>query len=342
MADTNVLLEVKNLHTIFHTEDGTVEALHGVNFEVNKGETLGLVGESGCGKSVTALSIMRLLPKGIGEVPKGEVIYKGRDLLKIPEHEMRKIRGKEIAMIFQEPMTALNPVYTVGDQVAEMVELHLGMSKKEAFNYAIEMFKKVGIPMPEQRIYEYPHELSGGLRQRVMIAMALSCNPSLLIADEPTTALDVTIQAQVLDLMRNLLKEYNSSLIMITHDLGVIAEMAQRVAVMYAGEIVEYTDVVTLFKNPSHPYTLGLMRSIPRPDVEVDRLESIKGVVPDLFHMPKGCRFNNRCPYAIDKCREEDPPLVEIEPGHWSRCWRYSELKELVKQQEGGAKVGKA
>lgn len=342
MADRNVLLQVKNLHTVFHTEDGTVEAIGGVDFEINEGETLGIVGESGCGKSVTSLSIMRLLPKGIGEVPQGEVIYKGRDILKIPEHEMRKIRGREIAMIFQEPMTALNPVYTAGDQVAEMVELHLGMKKKEALDYTVEMFKKVGIPMPEQRIYEYPHELSGGLRQRVMIAMALSCNPSLLIADEPTTALDVTIQAQVLDLMRNLLKEYNSSLIMITHDLGVIAEMAERVAVMYAGKIVEYTDVVTLFKNPSHPYTIGLMKSIPRPDVEVERLESIEGVVPDLFHMPKGCRFNNRCPYATDKCREEDPPLFEVEPQHWSRCWRYSELKELIKQQKGGAKVGKA
>ncbi len=337
-----VLLQVKNLHTIFHTEDGTVEAIGGVDFEINEGETLGIVGESGCGKSVTSLSIMRLLPKGIGEVPQGEVIYKGRNILKIPEHEMRRIRGKEIAMIFQEPMTALNPVYTAGDQVAEMVELHLGMKKKEALDYTVEMFKKVGIPMPEQRIYEYPHELSGGLRQRVMIAMALSCNPSLLIADEPTTALDVTIQAQVLDLMRNLLKEYNSSLIMITHDLGVIAEMAERVAVMYAGKIVEYTDVVTLFKNPSHPYTIGLMKSIPRPDVEVERLESIEGVVPDLFHMPKGCRFNNRCPYATSKCREEEPPLFEVEPQHWSRCWRYSELKDLVKQQKGGAKVGKA
>lgn len=342
MADTNVLLQVKNLHTVFHTEDGTVEAIGGVDFEINVGETLGIVGESGCGKSVTSLSIMRLLPKGIGEVPQGEVIYKGRDLLKISEHEMRKIRGKEIAMIFQEPMTALNPVYTAGDQVAEMVELHLGMKKKEALNYTVEMFKKVGIPMPEKRIYEYPHELSGGLRQRVMIAMALSCNPSLLIADEPTTALDVTIQAQVLDLMRKLLKEYNSSLIMITHDLGVIAEMAQRVAVMYAGKLVEYADVVTLFKNPSHPYTIGLMKSIPRPDIEVDRLESIEGVVPDLFHMPKGCRFNNRCPYATDKCRQEEPPLFEVEPKHWSRCWRYSELKELVDQQEGGAEVGKA
>ena len=335
MAKENMLLQVKNLHTIFHTEDGTVEAIGGVDFEVREGETLGIVGESGCGKSVTSLSVMRLLPKGIGEIPQGEVIYKGKDLLKLSEHEMRKIRGKEIAMIFQEPMTALNPVYTVGEQLAEMVELHLGMNKKEAYNYAIKMFEKVGIPMPEKRIYEYPHELSGGLRQRAMIAMMMSCNPSLLIADEPTTALDVTIQAQVLDLMRGLLKEYNSSLIMITHDLGVIAEMAERVAVMYAGKIVEYADVVPLFKKPSHPYTVGLMRSIPRPDVEVDRLDSIKGVVPDLFHMPKGCRFNTRCPYAIDKCFEEEPPLFEVEPGHFSRCWRYAEMAELSKHWEG-------
>jgi len=338
----NVLLQVKNLHTVFHTEDGTVEAIGGVNFEVREGETLGIVGESGCGKSVTSLSIMRLLPKGIGEIPQGEVIYKGKNLLELSEKEMRKIRGKEIAMIFQEPMTALNPVYTVGEQLAEMVELHLGMSKKEAYDYAIKMFEKVGIPMPEKRIYEYPHELSGGLRQRAMIAMMMSCNPNLLIADEPTTALDVTIQAQVLDLMRGLLKEYNSSLIMITHDLGVIAEMADRVAVMYAGRIVEYADVVPLFKKPSHPYTVGLMRSIPRPDVEVDRLDSIKGVVPDLFHMPKGCRFSNRCPYAIDKCFEEEPPLVEVEPGHYTRCWRYKEMEELSKHWESGEEVGKA
>ncbi|MCL4408232.1 MAG: ABC transporter ATP-binding protein [Thermotogae bacterium] len=328
------LLEVKDLHTVFHTEDGTVEAVSGVNFEVYDGETLGIVGESGCGKSVTSLSIMRLLPKQTGEITKGEIIFKGKNILKLSDQEMRHVRGKEIAMIFQEPMTALNPVYTAGEQVAEMVELHLGMNKKDAYNYAVEMFKKVGIPMPEKRVYNYPHELSGGLRQRVMIAMALSCNPSLLIADEPTTALDVTIQAQVLDLMRNLLKEYNSSLIMITHDLGVVAEIAQRVAVMYAGQVVEYGNVITVFKNPSHPYTIGLMRAIPRPDVEVERLVSIEGNVPDLFHMPKGCRFNNRCPYAIDKCMEM-PPLFEVEPGHFSRCWRYKEIKDLLKKEDG-------
>lgn len=340
MANDNFLLQVKDLHTVFHTEDGLVEALNGVSFEIREGESLGIVGESGCGKSVTSLSIMRLLPKGIGEVPQGEILYKGNSVLDLPESQMKKVRGKEIAMIFQEPMTALNPVYTVGDQVAEMVELHLGMNTKDALNYTADMFKKVGIPMPEKRLYNYPHELSGGLRQRVMIAMALSCNPSLLIADEPTTALDVTIQAQVLDLMRNLLKEYGSSLMMITHDLGVIAEMVDRVAVMYAGQIVEYTDVKTLFKHPSHPYTLGLMRSIPRPDVEVDRLESIEGVVPDLMHMPKGCRFNNRCPFAIDKC-VENPPLFEVEPGHTSRCWRYKDVNQLSKE-EGVVKNGKS
>ncbi len=335
-----LLLEVKDLHTVFHTEDGMVEALSGVNFEVYEGETLGIVGESGCGKSVTSLSVMRLLPKQTGEVTQGQIIFKGKDILKLPEHEMRHVRGKEIAMIFQEPMTALNPVYTAGDQVAEMVELHLGMKKDEAYKYAAEMFKKVGIPMPEKRLYNYPHELSGGLRQRVMIAMALSCNPSLLIADEPTTALDVTIQAQVLDLMRNLLKEYNSSMIMITHDLGVIAEIAQRVAVMYAGQVVEYADVVKLFKNPSHPYTIGLIKAIPRPDIEVERLISIEGSVPDLFHMPKGCRFNNRCPFATEQCLEM-PPLFEIEPGHFTRCWRYKEIKELTQDKKDGVGVGR-
>jgi peptide/nickel transport system ATP-binding protein len=333
MAD-KLLLQVKDLHTVFHTEDGTVEAVSGVNFEIYEGETLGIVGESGCGKSVTSLSVMRLLPKQTGEITQGQIIFKGRDLLKLSETEMRHIRGKDIAMIFQEPMTALNPVYTAGDQVAEAVELHLGKNKKEAYKYAAEMFEKVGIPMPEKRLYNYPHELSGGLRQRVMIAMALSCNPSLLIADEPTTALDVTIQAQVLDLMRNLLKEYNSSLMMITHDLGVVAEIAQRVAVMYAGQVVEYGNVTTLFKNPSHPYTIGLMKAIPRPDIEVERLISIEGTVPDLFHMPKGCRFNNRCPYATEQCLEM-PPLFEVEPGHLSRCWRYKELKDLVKKEDG-------
>ncbi len=325
------LLKLRGLQTHFFTEDGVVKAVRGVDFEVYEGETLGIVGESGCGKSVTALSIMGLVDYP-GKIVAGEIIFKGEDLTKKSYEEMRQIRGKEIAMIFQEPMTALNPVFTVGYQISEALMIHLKMSEKEAMKHSIELLRKVGIPIPEQRVHEYPHQLSGGMRQRAMIAMALSCNPSLIIADEPTTALDVTIQAQILDLMKSLQKEYGASLIMITHDLGVIAEIADRVVVMYAGKVVEYADVKTIFHRPLHPYTFGLLTSIPRLDVEVDRLNAIPGVVPDPLHFPNGCGFNTRCHYAIDRCREEDPPLIEVEEGHWVRCWNMDAIRREVQK----------
>ncbi|MCD6462896.1 MAG: ABC transporter ATP-binding protein [Thermotogae bacterium] len=328
------ILEVRNLKTYFYTEDGVVKAVDGVSFEVYEGETLGIVGESGCGKSVTSLSILRLLDEK-GRIEEGEILFKGKNLLDLSEDEMREIRGNEIAMIFQEPMTALNPVYTIGDQIMEAIILHQKVSEQKARKIAIEMLKKVGIPEPEKRIDEYPHELSGGMRQRAMIAMALSCNPSILIADEPTTALDVTIQAQILELMKELQREYGMSIIMITHDLGVIAEMADRVLVMYAGKVVEYADVRDLFKDPHHPYTWGLMNSIPRLDVEYERLNAIPGVVPDALHFPEGCRFRNRCEFATNKCAEE-PPLVEVKANHFSACWHIDELRKTMKLAQEG------
>ena len=331
-----LLLEVKNLKTYFFTEDGIVKAVDGVDFEVYKGETLGVVGESACGKSVTAFSIMRLLDYP-GKTVGGEVIFKGENLLKKTEDEMRRIRGKEIAMIFQEPMTALNPVLTVGFQISEALMMHFKISKKEALKKSIELLKKVEIPIPEQRVNEYPHQLSGGMRQRAMIAMAMSCDPALLIADEPTTALDVTIQAQILDLMKSLLREFNGSLIMITHDLGVIAEIADSIAVMYAGKIVEYADKKTIFHNPLHPYTFGLLTSIPRLDVEMKRLNVIPGIVPNPLHFPTGCKFNPRCRFATNKCREEEPPLIKVEEGHLVRCWN---IDKVVKEVKKGLLVG--
>lgn len=336
IKNKKLLLEVKNLKTYFFTEDGIVKAVDGVDFEVYKGETLGIVGESACGKSVTAFSIMRLLDypgKTVGE----EVIFKGENLLKKTEDEMRRIRGKEIAMIFQEPMTALNPVLTVGFQISEALMTHFKISKKEALKKSIELLKKVEIPIPEQRVNEYPHQLSGGMRQRAMIAMAMSCDPVLLIADEPTTALDVTIQAQILDLMKSLLREFNGSLIMITHDLGVIAEIADRIAVMYAGKVVEYADKKTIFHNPLHPYTFGLLTSIPRLDVEIKRLNVIPGIVPNPLHFPTGCKFNPRCRFATNKCREEEPPLIKVEEGHLVRCWN---IDKVVKEVKKGLLVG--
>ncbi|AKI97163.1 ABC transporter ATP-binding protein [Kosmotoga pacifica] len=329
------LLEVKGLKTYFYTEDGIVKAVDGVSFEVYSGETLGIVGESGCGKSVTSLSIMRLLDEK-GEIAGGEIIFDGKDILSLSEEEMRKMRGNEMAMIFQEPMTALNPVYTVGDQIMEAILLHQDVDRDTARKMAIDMLKKVGIPEPEKRVDEYPHELSGGMRQRAMIAMSLSCNPKLLFADEPTTALDVTIQAQILELMLELQKEYGMAIVMITHDLGVIAEMAERVVVMYAGKVVEYADVRTLFKDPKHPYTWGLMNAIPRLDEDKEKLYNIPGVVPDPLDFPKGCRFNTRCPIATDKCRTEEPPLEEIEPGHKAACWHIDRLEETVKVSRAG------
>lgn len=315
------LVDVRNLRTHFYTEDGVVPAVDGVNLYIKRGETLGVVGESGCGKSVTSLSIMRLIPNPPGKIVEGEIIFEGQDLVKLPESEMRKIRGNDISMIFQEPMTSLNPVYTIGDQISEAIQLHQGLNYKEATDKAVEMLRLVGIPLPERRVKEYPHQLSGGMRQRVMIAMALSCNPKLLVADEPTTALDVTIQAQILELMKKLKKELGMAIMLITHDLGVVAEMAERVVVMYGGKVVEEGDVVSIFKSPLHPYTEGLLKSIPRMDEDTDKLHVIEGVVPNPLHLPAGCRFNPRCPYVIDKCKESQPPLEQIAPGRFVACY---------------------
>ncbi|MDD3460733.1 MULTISPECIES: ABC transporter ATP-binding protein [unclassified Mesotoga] len=335
MDKKKALLQVEDLRTYFHTEDGIVKAVDGVTFEVFPGETLGIVGESGCGKSVTSLSIMRLLDEK-GEIAGGKIIFDDQDVMAIPESKMMKIRGNDMAMIFQEPMTALNPVFTIGFQIMEAILLHQDVDEKKARKMAIDMLKKVGIPEPEKRIDEYPHELSGGMRQRAMIAMSLSCNPKLLFADEPTTALDVTIQAQILELMKSLQDQYGMALVMITHDLGVIAEMAQRVVVMYAGKVVEYADVHTLFKNPRHPYTWGLMNAIPKLDEDKEVLYNIPGVVPDPLDFPDGCRFNTRCPLATDKCRKEEPPLVEIENEHTAACWHIDKLIETIKVSRAG------
>ena len=324
------ILEVNNLKTHFFVEEGTVKAVDGVSFEIYEGETLGLVGESGSGKSVTSMSVMRLIPEPPGKIVEGEIKFKGEDLVTKPMSKMRKIRGNEISMIFQEPMTSLNPVYTIGDQIVEAVLLHQDVNKSQARDRAIEMLEKVGIPAPEQRVDEYPHQLSGGMRQRVMIAMALSCNPSLLIADEPTTALDVTIQAQILELMKELRDEFNTATLLITHDLGVVAEVCDRVAVMYAGKIVEYGDINKIFKSPEHPYTIGLLKSIPKLTDNKKRLEPIQGTVPSPLNFPKGCKFNNRCPHAKDKCFAQDPELKEVAEGRGVRCWFHEEIKEKM------------
>jgi peptide/nickel transport system ATP-binding protein len=324
-GENNFLLKIRNLHTYFFTDEGVAKAVDGVDLELEEGGTLGVVGESGCGKSVTALSIMRLIPDPPGKITQGEILFGGTNLLSLSEAEMRKIRGRSISMIFQEPMTSLNPVFQIGDQISEVLRLHEGMSRKDAWNRSIEMLKMVGIPAPERRVYEYPHQLSGGMRQRAMIAMALACSPKLMIADEPTTALDVTIQAQILELMNGLQKEKRMSVILITHNLGVIAETAQKVAIMYAGRIVEYTGVRPIFATPKHPYTQGLLQSIPRLDQDhgrKTRLEAIPGLVPSLLELPKGCKFSNRCKFVFDQCIEE-PPLIETAPGHLVRCWLY-------------------
>lgn len=314
------LLEVTGLRTEFKTAAGVIRAVDGVDLAVDKGETLGIVGESGCGKSITSLSIMQLLPKGLGKVAAGEIRLEGENMLAFSERKMRQIRGNRIAMIFQEPMTSLNPVFRVGKQIAEAVRYHQGVGRKEAMSRAVEMLTKVGIPRPEKVAVSYPHELSGGMRQRVMIAMAMVCNPKLLIADEPTTALDVTIQAQILDLMRELQRTEGTSILMITHDLGVVAEMCDRVVIMYAGQVVEETDVKTLFKNPKHPYTKSLLASLPQLNSEQDRLASIPGQVPNPLEMPEGCRFAPRCQFAQDICRAKAPELEEVEAGHKCRC----------------------
>nr|WP_040378783.1 ABC transporter ATP-binding protein [Dethiobacter alkaliphilus] len=317
------LLEVKDLQTSFFTEEGIVRAVDGVSFNVKPGEIVGVVGESGCGKSVVSQSIMRLVAYPPGKIVGGEILYRGQDLLKKSNKEMRKIRGNEIALIFQEPMTSFTPVYTIGNQIGEAIRLHQNVSKQEAQKRAAEMLKLVGIPRAEEILKEYPHRLSGGMRQRAMIAMALSCNPNLLIADEPTTALDVTIQAQILELMKDLQQKINTAIIFITHDLGVIAEMAQHVLVMYAGKVVEDAGIESLFDEPLHPYTAGLINSKPKLNEEREQLDFIPGAVPNPVEMPEGCAFNPRCPKAMDICREQMPAMIEAKPGHQVRCWLY-------------------
>ena len=320
------LLEVRNLSTHFETEYGTVKAVDRVDIAIDEGDTLGIVGESGCGKTVLALSIMRLIPSPPGRIVSGNVFFGGVDLLNLNAEEMRNIRGKDISMIFQEPMTSLNPVLRIGEQVSESIRLHEGLGRKEAVSRAIEMLRLVGMPSPERIIRNYPHQMSGGMRQRVMIAMALSCGPRLMLADEPTTALDVTIQAQILDLINRLKQDSGTSVILITHDLGVIAEASQHVAVMYTGQIVEYAPVKDLFSTPLHPYTKGLMESIPRIDDipgQDGYLKAIAGVVPSLYNLPSGCTFQDRCPYAMEICRHNEPELKENASGHKVHCWLY-------------------
>ncbi len=326
-----ILLEVKDLKTYFYTEDGVVKAVDGVSFTINKGEVMGLVGESGCGKSVTSLSIMRLVDTP-GKIVGGQIIFKGEDLLKKSEEEMRKLRGSEIAMIFQEPMTALNPVYTIGDQIMESVLIHQDVNEEEAKKKTIEMLDLVGIPDPAERFNEYPHEMSGGMRQRAMIAMAMSCNPDLLISDEATTALDVTIQAQILELMKDLQRKSGMAILFITHDLALVAEMTNSVAVTYTGKIVESSDVRSIFKDPRHPYTYGLLNSIPSflSETTKEPLPAIEGMVPSPYRMPKGCHFNPRCPFATDICRKEMPELKEITPNHIVRCFHPVNVEEEV------------
>ena len=332
-TDAATLLDVADLRTYFFLRHGILKAVDGVSFQLKPHETLAIVGESGCGKSMTALSLMRLIPEPPGKIVSGSVKLDGTDLVTLDEPAMRKVRGKDISMIFQEPMTSLNPVMTVGNQIAEALLLHEGLSRSAALRRAVEILKLVRMPEAEQRLKEYPHQLSGGMRQRVMIAMALACNPKVLIADEPTTALDVTIQAQILDIILDLQKKLGTAVILITHDLGVVAETAQRVIVMYAGKKVEEAPVGELFARPLHPYTHGLMASIPRldllrgeGDVRKRRLEEIPGIVPALTNLPPGCPFAPRCPHAIDICRREFPPYEEQRPGHWAACWRSKEI----------------
>lgn len=323
------LLEVRHLKTQFKTKNGQVTAVDDVSFVIEEGETLGIVGESGCGKSVTSLSILHLLPQAVGKISGDAILYKGQDITHLDNKAMCKIRGKEISMIFQDSMTSLNPVQTVGKQLEETIAVHNKISKEEIRKKALEILTKVGVSSPERRLKEYPHQLSGGMRQRVMIAMALSCNPSLLIADEPTTALDVTIQAQIIDLMLELKKNINAAIMLITHDLGVVAEMSDHIMVMYAGKVMEYGTARQIFKEPKHPYTEGLLASIPRLDKDLDRLYSIDGTVPTLDKMPKGCRFCARCKEAMEICSDCPPPLYELD-GQKVRCWKYREKGEEV------------
>ncbi len=321
------LLEVRDLKTYFFTFGGVVKAVDGVSYDLEEGETLGLVGESGCGKSVSALSIMRLIPDPPGKIIEGEIIFNGEDLLKMSPAQMRRIRGHQISMVFQEPMTSLNPVLSVERQLTETLQLHLGMSRSDAGREAVRRLDQVGIPDPERRVKQFPHQFSGGMRQRVMIAMALSCNPRLIIADEPTTALDVTIQAQILELMKGLSREYGVALIVITHNLGVVARYADRVNIMYAGKIIERGNAQEIYRDPRHPYTLGLLNSVPRLDLpRTEKLDPIEGQPPDLVNIPLGCSFRERCRYAIDQCAEDTPPLEHIADGHSSACYVSKQL----------------
>ena len=319
------ILRVENLETTFYTDEGIIPAVENLSFTLDAGETLAIVGESGCGKTVTSLSILRLISWPPGKITNGHIYYQGTDLLTISEKEMRSIRGNDISMIFQEPMTSLNPVFTVGHQIMESLQFHQNMDKEQARKRAIEMLSLVGIHTPEKCVNDYPHQLSGGMRQRVMIAMALACNPRILIADEPTTALDVTIQAQILRLMVDLKEKTNTSIILITHDLGIVAQLAQRVMVMYAGESVETADVKSVFKNPLHPYTVGLLESLPKINKDQEKLYNIRGTVPSPKDYPTGCRFSPRCDHCQDRCRNEKPPLIDCGDGRQVRCWLYVE-----------------
>lgn len=331
------LLQVDHLATSFFTDRGTVKAVDDVSFSLESGKTLALVGESGCGKSVTALSIMRLIPTPPGRIVSGRIVFDGVDLLQLSETEMRQVRGNKIAMIFQEPMTSLNPVFRVGDQIAEVLELHQKMSRRDALDRAVELLRMVGIPAAASRLRDYPHQMSGGMRQRVMIAMALACNPRLLIADEPTTALDVTIQAQILELMDDLRRTTGAAVLLITHDLGVVAETAEHVVVMYAGRVVEEAPVRDLFHQPLHPYTQGLLRSIPSLVAdEKRRLDAIPGMVPSLLTLPPGCTFQDRCGYAMDRCVTQEPTLMVWKPGHQVRCWLYAEASKTPQDERKG------
>jgi len=333
VTQVDKILEVHNLKTYFYTDDGVVKAVDGVDFDVRRGEIVALVGESGCGKSVTSFSIMQLVGAP-GKIVDGEVLFNDRDLLKLPEAEMRLMRGDRLSMIFQQPTSCLNPVFRVGEQIAEVLQIHRRMDKKEGWEKAVHLLRTVGIPEPGKRVYSFPHELSGGMAQRVMIAMALACEPELLIADEPTTALDVTIQAQILDLMRGLQAEFGASIILITHDMGVVAEMAARVSVMYAGRVVEQAAVDRLFDNPLHPYTHGLLASIPVMGVVTNRLDTIPGAVPNLIDLPPGCKFAPRClarlEHNLQICTEREPDLIEYEPDHHVRCWLYQDQREKL------------
>jgi len=320
------LLQVKNLHTYFYTHDGIAKAVDGIDFTLDRGETLGLVGESGCGKSVTARSILQLIQQPPGRIVKGEILFDGQDLLNLTPGQMRKIRGNRISMIFQEPMTSLNPVFSIGDQMTESIRLHQGLSRQQALERSIDMLKEVAIPDPEKRIREYPHQLSGGMRQRVMIAMALSCQPRLLIADEPTTALDVTIQAQILEIIKDLTVKLNTAVILVTHDLGVVSGMCNNICVMYAGRIVERASTDDMFSNPKHPYTRGLIRSVPRLDKTTkERLYSIPGTPPSLINIPECCPFHPRCQHAMDVCRVKYPDETDFENEHKACCWIYGD-----------------